>query len=221
MITLEPIGVVRTPFQRFYDTPRQPAVGELVDESFVELFAGKNYEQAVEDLEGCERIWLVVHFHRATTWKPKVLPPRGRSKRGVFATRSPHRPNPIGITCCELLQVRGRILTIRGTDLLDNTPVLDIKPYLSYADSFPESAVAWVDALEEKAYSVEEPQLEHLPVDVRQYVMRTLQADPLPHPYRRIEELPGGLYEMAVREHRIVYAIIEHAVHIVETRVVL
>ncbi|NDE62406.1 MAG: tRNA (N6-threonylcarbamoyladenosine(37)-N6)-methyltransferase TrmO, partial [Cyclobacteriaceae bacterium] len=79
MITFEPIGVIRTPYQRFYDAPRQPGVDEVVDSSVVELLPGKNYEQALQDLDGCDRIWLVVHFHQAQTWKPKVLPPRGRT----------------------------------------------------------------------------------------------------------------------------------------------
>lgn len=221
MITFEPIGFIRTPYQRFYDTPRQPGVEDIVDRSYIELLPGNNYEQAVQDLQGCERIWLVVHFHQALSWKPKVLPPRGRTKRGVFATRSPHRPNPIGITCCELLDVHGLRIDVLGTDLIDNTPVLDIKPYVAYADAFPESNVAWMSELESACYSVVGKALEQLPNDLRDYVVRTLQSDPMPHPYRRIELLADGVYQMAVRKYRIQYRLHDNIVSIEETRVVL
>ena len=221
MISLEPNGLVHTPYHRFYDTPRQPGVDALVDESFVELFAGRNYEQALDDLQGCERIWLIVYFHRATNWKPKVLPPRGRAKRGVFSTRSPHRPNPIGITCCELLEVQGRRLTVRGTDLIDATPVLDIKPYLPYADAFPNSTVGWVDALQEQEYHVHADGLQQLPEDVQQVVLRTLRHDPFPHPYRRIQKIDNTTYELSVREHRIIYTVQDSNVSILQTNVVL
>lgn len=221
MITLEPIGLVHTPYHRFYDTPRQPGVDALVDESYVELFSGNNYEQALEDLAECERIWLVVYFHLATSWKPKVLPPRGRVKRGVFSTRSPHRPNPIGITCCELLSIQGRRIAVRGTDLIDATPVLDIKPYLPYADAFPNSSVGWVDSLREQEYQVSEDGLHLLPEDVQQVVLRTLRHDPLPHPYRRIQRIDEYTYELAVREYRITYAVRGLHVSILQTNVVL
>lgn len=221
MITLEPIGLVHTPYHRFYDTPRQPGADAVVDESYVELFGGHNYEQALEDLQGCQRIWLVVYFHRATTWKPKVLPPRGRVKRGVFSTRSPHRPNPIGITCCELLGVHGRRIAIRGTDLIDGTPLLDIKPYLPYADAFPDSSVRWVDALPVNEYHVSTDGLHELPEDIRQVVERTLRNDPFPHPYRRIQKLDDATYELSVRQHRIVYLVQGLNVSILQTNVVL
>lgn len=221
MITLDPIGYIRTPYQRFYDTPRQPGVHETLDRSYVELLPGNNYEQALQDLEGCDRIWLVVHFHQAHTWKPKVLPPRGRTKRGVFATRSPHRPNPIGITCCELLGVRGLRIEVLGTDLIDTTPVLDIKPYIAYADAFPESKIAWMSEIASQSYSVEGQALQHLPKDLQEYVVRTLQTDPLPHPYRRIELQADGSYMLAVREYRILYQLHNNIVTIEETRVVL
>jgi tRNA-Thr(GGU) m(6)t(6)A37 methyltransferase TsaA len=221
MLTLEPIGIIRTPYTRFYDTPRQPAVDQLVDDSIVELLPGRNYEQAVHDLEGCDRIWLVVFFHLAGTWKPKVLPPRGRTKRGVFATRSPHRPNPIGLTCCELLEVRGRTLRVRGTDLIDQTPVLDIKPYLAYADAFPEARVSWIDDLSTGEFDVPVDALADLPTDVCEHVVRILRTDPFPHPYRRIEQKAHGVYQISVREYRIEYLIDDSCIRILGSHVVL
>ncbi|MCX6140295.1 MAG: tRNA (N6-threonylcarbamoyladenosine(37)-N6)-methyltransferase TrmO [Candidatus Kapabacteria bacterium] len=216
-LTLAPIGIVRTPFVNKYDAPRQPQVDGRVDESFVELFPHRNYEQALRDIDGCDRIWLLTFFDRAIGWKPLSLTPRDRVKRGVFATRAPHRPNPIGLTCVEVLGVNGLCIAVRGTDLLDRTPVLDIKPYVAYADSFPESRVRWIDMLgNENVYSVVwgAPYTD-LPVDVREHVQRILSTDPFPHPYRRIETRNDGTYVIAVREHRITFVIADQTVTIV------
>lgn len=221
LITLEPIGVIRTPFLRKYDAPRQPGVGAESDVSVVELFPHKNFEQALEDLAGCERIWLVSWFDRAIGWKPKALPPRGRTKRGVFATRSPHRPNPIGLTCAELVDVQGLLLTVRGTDLLDGTPVLDIKPYIAYADSFPGSTVRWMDELEGQSYTIDDSQLSNVPAEVASYVRRVLAVDPFPHPYRRIAEEGNGVYVVAIGTYRVRYSVSANTIRIIETHVVL
>jgi len=137
-------------------------------------------------------------------------------KRGVFATRSPHRPNPIGLTCVELLSVKGLRLIVKGTDLLDKTPVLDIKPYLAYADAFPESRVRWVDEVDQqpsfKVVWADKGQA--LPEDVRTHAERVLAADPFPHPYRRIEQGSNGVSILAVREHRISFVIDDDTVTI-------
>jgi len=215
-IEYHPIGIIRTPYVNKYDAPRQPMVDDRVDVAVIELMAHANLEQAVRDLDGCDRIWLLTHFHRVDGWKPLVLPPRDRTKRGVLATRSPHRPNPIGLTCVELVAVDGLRITVRGTDLLDGTPVLDIKPYVAYADAFPESRVQWLEsAASTPVYTVVvATSAEHLPGDVINHVRRVLEADPLPHPYRRIEAAADGGYVIAVREHRIRFDIDGHTVTI-------
>lgn len=105
-------------------------------------------EQVVHDLHGFERIWLIFAFHLSEGWKSMVKPPRGGPKRGVLATRSPHRPNSIGLSAVELIKVEGRTLHLRGVDLLDGTPVLDIKPYVPYADAFPGAKAGWIDELD-------------------------------------------------------------------------
>ena len=87
-------------------------------------------------------------FHRSQGWTAQVKPPRGGGKRGVLATRSPHRPNAIGLSSVELVAVEADGLRVRGVDLLDGTPVLDIKPYVPYADAFPAAAAGWIDALD-------------------------------------------------------------------------
>jgi tRNA-Thr(GGU) m(6)t(6)A37 methyltransferase TsaA len=147
-----PIATIRSPYARRMDAPHQSTVvqgtetgdaaeGEVV---FVEGFP----YAAFRDLAGFERIWLVFALHRSEGWRPEVKPPRGGGKRSVLATRSPHRPNAIGLSAVELLTVESDRLRVRGLDLLDGTPILDIKPYVPYADSFPGSLAGWIDAVD-------------------------------------------------------------------------
>lgn len=146
----EPIGFVKSGGGAYpQEAPRQAVFAQ--NEGVIELLPGCGYEQALEDLAGFDRVWLVFVFDRnGGGWKPKVLPPDGSSrKRGVFATRSPHRPNPIGISAVELVRVEGRKLHIRNFDLLDGTPILDIKPYVPAADAFPDARAGWRDESEQ------------------------------------------------------------------------
>lgn len=149
----QPIGFVRSPYARRIDAPHQPSVVEGTEtgdvaEAILELEPGVP-EEALRDLAGFTRIWLIFVFHRSEGWTPLVKPPRGpRVKRGVLATRSPHRPNAIGLSAVELVAVEGRCLRLRGVDLLDGTPVLDLKPYVPYADAFPDSVAGWIDAVD-------------------------------------------------------------------------
>jgi tRNA-Thr(GGU) m(6)t(6)A37 methyltransferase TsaA len=216
VFTMRPIGVVRTSAQKPYNAARQTGWDESHQVATVELHAGLNFEQALRDLDGCDRIWLVTVFDRVNHWKPLVQPPRGRTKRGVFATRSPHRPNPIGLSCVRLLGISGRILHVEDTDLLDGTPVLDIKPYVAYADAFPESALPWMDEIDAKPFEVIwEFDASAVQADHRTYVERVLSADPLPHPYRRIRADEDGTYVLSVERSRIRYSITESTVRII------
>ena len=121
----------------------------------IEFLPGNNFEQALDDIEGMERLWLIYLFHRNQGWKPKVMPPRGDKKRGLFATRSPHRPNSIGMSCVRLESREGRKLWVSEYDLLDRTPILDVKPYLPYADSFPDAKTGWLEGLEDDEFEIE------------------------------------------------------------------
>src|SRR5882724_8849522 len=104
MLTLDPIGVIHTPFKDRAQAPRQPRADSKTAEGTIVLRSGQNFEQALDDLAGFEYIWIVSWFHKNSNWKPKVRPPRGsKIKRGVFATRSPHRPNPIGLSLARLI----------------------------------------------------------------------------------------------------------------------
>ena len=127
-LTLQPIGVIRTGMTSKFDAPHQPTAGEE-EQSVIELYPGMEFEKALLDLKGFEYIWVIWWFHKNLHWRPKVLPPRGDSvKRGLFATRSPHRPNPIGISAVRLIDVEGLQVKIGNCDLVNETPILDIKP---------------------------------------------------------------------------------------------
>ncbi|HWU44717.1 MAG TPA: tRNA (N6-threonylcarbamoyladenosine(37)-N6)-methyltransferase TrmO [Bdellovibrio sp.] len=142
-INFSSIGVFHSSQVHPYEAGRQP--DDVSAEGVIELSSGHNFEQALVGLNPGERIWILFLFHHNTHWNPMVLPPRGvDSKIGVFATRSPYRPNPIGISCVKIKKIEKLKIYIEGSDLLNESPILDIKPYLAYADSFPGSEPAWL-----------------------------------------------------------------------------
>jgi len=153
--SLQAIGVVRSCFTRKFGIPRQAGLVREIP-AVIELLPPCNNEQFVRGLEGFSHIWVLFIFHDSMEegWKPMVRPPRlgGKKRVGVFASRSPFRPNPIGISAVKLEEIkasRGKLfLHVRGADLMDGTPVVDIKPYLPYADAIPDAT---------GGYAVEEP----------------------------------------------------------------
>jgi tRNA (adenine37-N6)-methyltransferase len=142
-IVLQPIGVIHSPYTAQAGTPIQSVYAPDARGS-VTLF--EPYSEAVADLEGFERIWLIYHLHQISGWQPRVVPYRDTVERGVFATRSPARPNAIGLSVVSLLAVDGATLTIAGVDVLDGTPLVDIKPYVPAFDCYPGSRAGWLDA---------------------------------------------------------------------------
>lgn len=209
-LTLRPIGHLRTAQRVKFDAGHQP-VAAREEESVIELVREPDLREALRDLEGFSHIWLVSWFHRNTRWRPLVLPPRGPAKRrGVFATRSPHRPNPLGLTVVPLLGVEPLRLRIGPCDLIDGTPILDIKPYVPSADAFPEASSGWieeVDAAEQRepAYSLALSPLaqaqaawlrEEWQVDFLDRLKEILTHDPTPHRTRRIRRNPTHGFEI-------------------------
>jgi tRNA-Thr(GGU) m(6)t(6)A37 methyltransferase TsaA len=144
---IKPIGVIHSPFDQAGSAPIQPVFARGA-EGTVEVLPA--YADALADLEGFERIWLLYWFDRAAPFKPRVTPYLDDRKRGLFATRAPSRPNPIGMSCVRLLSVEGSTIRVGDIDVLDNTPLLDIKPYAKRFDSFDVSRQGWLDAAADK-----------------------------------------------------------------------
>ncbi len=141
-IRYEPIGVIHSPFTEKKGTPIQPSRSDGA-RGTVEIFP--DFVQCLSDLDGFSHIILLCHLHRSTDWRPMVVPFLDTEPRGLFATRAPCRPNPIGLSVVKLLTVEGGTLTIEDLDLLDGTPVLDIKPYVGEFDDRHDLRTGWLE----------------------------------------------------------------------------
>jgi tRNA-Thr(GGU) m(6)t(6)A37 methyltransferase TsaA len=215
-LVLEPIGYVQTELATKVEAARQPRAG-LAAAGRIELLPGRHFEHALSNLAEWQFIWVLFWFDRNEGWRPKVLPPRSRSgRKGVFATRSPHRPNPLGLSAVRLERVDGLTLHVGDVDMLDGTPVLDIKPYVAYTDAIadagagwltsedaprdpiPEFEVHWDDAAAAQAAWIEA----RTGLPLRARATATLALGPEPHPYRRIRREQNG-YTLCVKDWRL------------------
>jgi tRNA (adenine37-N6)-methyltransferase len=219
-LTLHPIGHVRTGLATRVEAPRQPRAARGVA-GRIELLPGHHYEHAIEDLDAWQYLWVLFWFDRNANWRPKVLPPRSRSgRKGVFATRAPHRPNPLGLSVVRLERIEGLTLHIRDVDMLDGTPVLDIKPYVAYTDAIIDAGAGWLDdaagaADPAAAWSVEWSTLAagqaawieaRTGLPLAQRATAALTLGPEPHPYRRIRRSDAGGV-LAVKAWRLRFAV--------------
>ena len=226
ILTLEPIGFIHTKMKVKFDAPPQPA-NSLDERNVVELLPGRGFERALKDLNGFDRIWLLWWFDRNKTWRPLVRPPRGDgTRRGVFATRSPHRPNPLGLTSVPLISISGLELYVGNTDLLDGTPILDIKPYVSAVDAFPDSKNGWLSEVEAAhelppEYTVSFVGLaaeqiawlmENWKIDFTHKVIELLSRDPSPHRTRRISKQGKGRFRMGCGPWRVLFSVADKQV---------
>jgi tRNA-Thr(GGU) m(6)t(6)A37 methyltransferase TsaA len=220
-LTVEPIGIFRSPYTEPARAPRQPVVARGV-EGRIELHPGRGFEFAVEDLPRWSHIWVLFWFHQADGWKAKIRPPRSSKRRGVFATRSPHRPNPIGLSAVELVSVEGLTLFVRNVDVLDGTPVIDIKPYVPYADALGQASSGWLaDAPEDpgprfrveltpRALQQARFLAEGFGIELESPIVQALELGPSPHPYRRIKR-DGDTLRLAYKEWRARFSVVgEH-----------
>jgi len=139
---LTPIGIIHTPFKQAAGTPIQPSVADGA-EGTVEVFP--DYAEGLRDLDGFDRIWLLYWFDRAREPRMLVKPYMDTVKHGIFAVRAPARPNPIGLSCVRLVAVDGAMLSVADIDILDGTPLLDIKPYVPRFDRFDVERSGWLD----------------------------------------------------------------------------
>ena len=183
------IGHIHNPYTAKFGIPRQSGIVEEVESTIVFTPPYRNMD-ALRGMDGYSHLWLVWVFSEAIReeWSPTVLPPRlgGKTRMGVFATRSPFRPNPIGLSSVKLLGVEqtreGPVIRVSGADLMDGTPILDIKPYLAYTDSHPGAAGGFSDPV--RAYELEvvfpDNWLTMLPPELRKPAMGLLAQDPRP-----------------------------------------
>ncbi len=191
---LSPIGIVHSCFKEKFGIPRQPGLVPAAGAT-LELLPPYDREEALRGLEQFSHAWIIFLFHQAIQkqWKPMVRPPRlgGNQRLGVFATRSPFRPNPLGLSAVELgviERVDGRLqIHLGGADLVEGTPVLDIKPYVPYADSIPAARGGFADQAPEAALSVVfEPDAETVLTQLgdsgrlRELIRQVLRQDPRP-----------------------------------------
>lgn len=182
---LKTIAHIHTAFPTKFGVPRQSGLAESLHARIVfdELYRNA---AALRGLEGFSHIWLIWLFSEAVRedWSPTVRPPRlgGNTRMGVFATRSPFRPNPIGLSCVKLVAIEGNELVVAGADLMDGTPILDIKPYLPYADARPDAAGGFAEPLREYALKVDFPEtlMERVPEELRDGLCDVLSQDPRP-----------------------------------------
>jgi tRNA-Thr(GGU) m(6)t(6)A37 methyltransferase TsaA len=225
-LVLEPIGIVRTSLATKVEAARQPRAAKGAP-ARIELLPGRNFEHALEDLSQWQLIWVIFWFHHNPGWRPKVLPPRSTSgRKGVFSTRSPHRPNPIGLSVVRLEKVDGLNIHILDSDMLDGTPVLDLKPYVAYTDSHPDAGNGWLDDVDASpgatqpvdpvsAYAVSFTPLAveqaqwietRTGLVIEERIRATLMLGPEPHPYRRIRRTAEGM-QLAVKEWRVRFSV--------------
>ena len=146
-IEYKAIGIVHSPFKEASGTPIQSSRAKDTMGS-VEIF--DEYVEGLSDLDGFSHIILLCHFHRSGPYRLRVVPFLDTVPRGLFATRAPSRPNPIGLSVVELLGIDGNVLSIKGMDLLDGTPVLDIKPYIGEFDDRPGARTGWLETARRK-----------------------------------------------------------------------
>lgn len=218
----EQIGVIRSPYKEKFAVPRQPGLVKAIGGE-LHLLEPYNQPDAVRGLEGFSHVWLLFVFHQTMEggWRPTVRPPRlgGNARMGVFATRSTFRPNPIGMSLVELKEIRCEknqvILQLGGLDLVDGTPVVDIKPYLPFAEALPQARAGYAQdapAADMPVFFTDEVQAQLVKLEkrypsLRQFICEVLAQDPRPA-YRK-EEDPGKSYAVWLLDFNVRWRVTE------------
>ena len=203
-MNIQPIAYIRTEFSEKFGIPRQSGLADSLRGTVIFTPDYRNPD-ALRGLDGFSHIWLIWEFSANSSrgeWQPTVRPPRlgGNDRMGVFATRSPFRPNPLGLSCVEIDRIEpdtpeGPLIHVRGADLMDGTPIYDIKPYIKYADSRPHSVCGYVDSLQERTLKVVLPEDISAKVEDKRVLpalVQTLGLDPRPS-YHNDPEREYGL----------------------------
>ena len=195
---MEPIAYIHNAFKSKFAVPRQSGLNSALSEVVME--SSYSDPEAFRGLEVFSHIWLIWQFSENLRdgFSPTVRPPRlgGNARVGVFASRSPFRPNALGLSCVELVSVNKGSLTVRGADLMDGTPIYDIKPYVVYADSYPQARSGFVDTTQWQELEVEIPQEVARQFTSQQLaaLRHTLALDPRPHYHNSATKVYGMRY---------------------------
>ncbi|MBQ3258959.1 MAG: tRNA (N6-threonylcarbamoyladenosine(37)-N6)-methyltransferase TrmO [Clostridia bacterium] len=218
---MKPIAYIRTDFNEKFGIPRQSGrVPELVGRVVFE--PEYRHPDSLRGIDGFSHLWLIFDFSEAhrDTWSATVRPPRlgGNERVGVFATRSPFRPNPIGLSCVRFLGIEhteneGDVLLVGGADLLDNTPIYDVKPYLPYADCHPEAIGGFADSAVVRQLNVMIPDewMSRIPENKRAVLAACLAEDPRPS----YQDDPERVYHMRFADRDIHFTIADNTATVV------
>ncbi len=222
MISITPIARMKSDFPTKFGIPRQSGLVQELRSTVVFEPEYRNPD-TLRGIEGYSHLWLIWQFSEAvrSTWSPTVRPPRlgGNTRMGVFATRSPFRPNNLGLSCVRLLGVEhtaesGTVLHVAGADLMDGTPIFDIKPYIPYSDSHPDALGGFTDTADDFLLKVDfpAPLLSQLPQDKQQAAVGILSHDPRPS-YQRT---PGRVYGVSFAGFNIRFSVQGDALTVLE-----
>ena len=223
---IRPIAYIRTEFPEKFGVPRQSGLAKSLRGRIVFEQQYRNPD-ALRGLEGFSHIWLIWEFSANRTkreWQPTVRPPRlgGNTHLGVFATRSPFRPNPLGLSCVEIDGVElytedGPVITVKGADLMDGTPIYDIKPYIRYADSRQQAVCGYVDGLEERSLKVVFPSILSEKIgdtSVIPALVETLRLDPRPSYHGDSQRV----YGLSFAGFNVKFSVDEHVLTVVDVQ---
>ena len=221
--SIRPVAVYRGDFPEKFGLPRQAGIVPELEGLVVFEPEFRNHD-ALRGLEGFSHIWLIWQFSESlqTEFSPTVRPPRlgGNVRMGVFATRSPFRPNSLGLSCVELQGIEeraglGTVLRVRGADLMDGTPIFDVKPYVPYADAYPEARAGFApDPGETLTVDFPPELLAAIPESKRQALRGVLENDPRP----RYQQDPERIYTMRFAGYEVSFTVREDVLAVTDVR---
>lgn len=216
-----PIAVIRTEFPEKFGIPRQSGLASSLRGRIV-FNEGYKDPSALRGLESFSHLWLIWEFssNRHSDWHPTVRPPRlgGNATMGVFATRSPYRPNPLGLSCVELDRIEystaeGPIIYVRGADLMDGTPIYDIKPYIRYADLRPDAVCGYADEIPQKTLEVVMSEAVRMELgDKAEAAVEILAYDPRPS----YQNDPERVYGLSYAGYDIKFVVVDNTLTVTE-----
>ena len=221
-MNITPIAHIRTDFGSKFGVPRQSGVVDELRARIVFEPAYRNPD-ALRGMEDFSHLWLIWHFSEVKQegWSPTVRPPRlgGNTRMGVFATRSPFRPNPLGLSSVRIVGIdlhtpEGPVITVAGPDLMDGTPIFDMKPYIAYADSHPDAKGGFIEGLTDRSVQVvcDESHLTPLPEETRKSLLAVLAHDPRP----TYQNDPDRVYGMEFAGHNVRFTVADGVLTVVE-----